>query len=236
MSNVSNTINTRLSQLIGKYDLLTHPFYRSWSIGELTLAQLQLYAREYFHFVKLVPTFVSRIHSNCESHSIRLSILENLVEEETGGEGLIPHEELWIWFAQGIGVDRSELISAVPTSATRKLLLTFKNLCSASFCPVGAAAMYAYESRIPGIAESKLVGLKQFYSINDENTLRFFQEHILVDIEHAKTWEEIIAMMVETPEQQTQVEESTTKAARALWEFLDGVCEECGISLSNCTQ
>jgi pyrroloquinoline-quinone synthase len=226
-------LTTKLDGVIEHYNLLKHPFYVRWNMGQLTQEELRVYAKEYFHFVRAIPTLVSSIHSNCKDQPSRLSILENLVEEETGGEGLIPHEELWVWFAKGIGVEKEELYDDAASAATKKLLLTYKNLCSASFCAVGAAAMYAYESRIPQIAESKMIGLKQFYNIDDENSLRFFREHMLVDIEHSKTWAELISKLAETPEQRAQVEEATEKAAKALWGMLDGVCEQCGIAIEN---
>ncbi len=227
--NVNHTLIARLDSLIDEYDLLRHPFYERWNGGELTESEMQVYAREYFHFVRAIPTCVSAIHSNCRDHSQRLSILENLVEEETGGDGLIPHEELWVWFARGVGIDRADLYSGCSSIATRKLLLTYRNLCNASNCAVGAAAMYAYESRIPDIAQSKLEGLQKFYDIHDDETLRFFREHMIADIEHSKTWANLISLVVTTPELQQQIEEATTKAARALWGMLNGVCEQCGI-------
>jgi pyrroloquinoline-quinone synthase len=227
--NVNQSLIARLDSLIDEFDLLSHPFYERWNCGELTESEMQVYAKEYFHFVRAIPTFVSAIHSNCRDHSQRLSILENLVEEETGGDGLIPHEELWVWFARGVGIDRTDLYSGCSAVATRKLLLTYRNLCTASNCSVGAAAMYAYESRIPEIAQSKLAGLQHFYGIHDDETLRFFREHMVADIEHSKTWAHLMSQMATTPELQQQLEEATTKAARALWGMLNGVCEQCGI-------
>lgn len=230
---VNKQLIFKLDSLIDDFDLLRHPFYLRWNRGELSESELHTYTKEYFHFVKAVPTYVSAIHSNCKQHSLRLSILENLVEEETGGEGLIPHEELWVWFARGIGIDREELESNCPAIATRKLLLTYRNLCSSSNCAVGAAAMYAYESRIPEIAQSKLEGLRRFYGVREEETLRFFREHMIADIEHSRTWAQLISQLATTPELQAQVEESAAKAARSLWHMLDGICEQCGIPVNN---
>ena len=230
---VNSQLISRLDNLINEHDLLRHPFYVRWNQGELTELELQIYTKEYFLFVKAIPTYVSAIHSNCKEHSLRLSILENLVEEETGGDGLIPHEELWVWFARGVGVNRDELYASCGSVATRKLLLTYRNLCSSSNCAVGAAAMYAYESRIPEISHTKLKGLQQCYGISDEESLRFFREHMIADIEHSKTWAQLISQLATTEEIQIQIEESAAKAARSLWRMLDGVCEQCGIPVTS---
>lgn len=230
---MGKSIISKLNRRVDEYDLLKHPFYKRWNEGALSLQDLKVYAQQYFHFVKEVPTLVSAIHSNCRHQSLRLSILENLVEEETGGDNMVPHEDLWVWFANGIGLSSGELTKARPVSETRKLLLTYRNLCRASNSAIGAAAMYAYESRIPEISETKLYGLKQHYGIRDEETLRFFREHMVADIEHTKTWANVIETLSVSEEDQEQAAEATGKAAKALWQLLDGVCDTCNIPITS---
>ena len=93
--------------------------------------------------------------------------------------------------------------------------------------------MYAYESRIPEISETKLYGLKQHYSIRDEESLRFFREHMVADIEHTKTWASVIETLSDSADDEEQVAEATGKAAKALWQLLDGVCDSCNIPIAS---
>jgi len=230
---MTKSLTSNLNKRVDQFDLLKHPFYQRWNEGSLSLQDLQIYAQQYYYFVKEVPTLVSAIHSNCRHQSLRLSILENLVEEETGGDNMVPHEDLWVWFANGIGLTAEELAVSEPLPETRKLLLTYRNLCKASNPAVGAAAMYAYESRIPEISETKLYGLKQHYGICNEEALRFFREHMVADIEHTKTWANVMDTLCESAEEQEQVADATGKAAKALWQLLDGVCDSCNIPISS---
>ena len=222
----------RLEEAVEHYNLLRHPFYEKWSEGTLTLEELQIYAKQYFHFTREIPTYVSRVHSNCPDPALRISILSNLVDEETGGEGMVPHEELWVWFGEGIGLKKSDLYQDEPAATTLNTLDTYRRLCSSSNCAIGAAALYAYESRIPAVAETKLAGLKRFYQIDNENTLRFFREHMAVDIEHSKTWQEVLAKIVETEEQKESVIDACSTAAQSLWGMLDGVLALCKTDFS----
>ena len=41
-----------LDARIAKYDLLSHPFYKAWSAGELTREDLREYALDYYQHVK----------------------------------------------------------------------------------------------------------------------------------------------------------------------------------------
>jgi len=230
---MAKSLITRLNERVAEFDLLRHPFYQRWNEGTLTVQDLQIYAQQYYYFVREVPTLVSAIHSNCRNQPLRLSILENLVEEETGGDNMVPHEDLWVWFANGIGMSSERLSAADPTPETRKLLLTYRNLCKSSNCAVGAAAMYAYESRIPEISETKLYGLKKHYGIRDEETLRFFREHMVADIEHTKTWANVMDTLCKSSDDREQAADATAKAAKALWQLLDGVCESCNIPINS---
>ncbi len=229
---MGTSLITKLNHCVDEFDLLKHPFYQRWNEGTLSLTDLQTYAQQYYYFVREVPTLVSSIHSHCRNQSLRLSILENLVEEETGGGNMVPHEDLWVWFANGLGLSAGDLCASKPFFETRRLMITYRNLCEASNSAIGAAAMYAYESRIPEISESKLYGLKQHYAIRDEETLRFFREHMVADIEHTKTWVNVIETLTKSKEVEEQVAASTTKAAKALWRLLDGVCDSCNIPIS----
>src|SRR5579862_8629724 len=58
------TMNTaefleKLQASIAKYDLLSHPFYRAWSAGELTRDDLREYARHYYHHVEAFPCYLA---------------------------------------------------------------------------------------------------------------------------------------------------------------------------------
>ena len=93
----------RLNQIISEYDLLKHSFYQAWSRGELTRAQLQQYAAQYYSQVESFPRFISRVHTGCPEISARKVLLENLVDEEIHGTD---HPALWMQFAVGMGGGR----------------------------------------------------------------------------------------------------------------------------------
>ena len=89
--------------------LLKHPFYQAWSAGDLGVEKLQFYAKEYYSHVAAFPRYISSIHSLCSDIKSRQILLENLIEEEKGEEN---HPELWLRFAEGLGVKRQECQSS----------------------------------------------------------------------------------------------------------------------------
>ena len=95
--------------------LLTHPFYTKWQEGTLHMEALQEYARQYYAFESSFPRFLSALHSRTEEATVRQRILENLWDEEHGNNN---HAEMWLQFAEGIGVSRESVIDAERNEAT----------------------------------------------------------------------------------------------------------------------
>src|ERR1700684_2684827 len=100
----------QLEATIGRYDLLGHPFYRAWSAGELSRQDLREYARHYYHHVHAFPGYLAEFALRLDEGELRRSVLANMVEEKgaAGGSGKdsVPHSELWLDFAEGMGARR----------------------------------------------------------------------------------------------------------------------------------
>jgi pyrroloquinoline-quinone synthase len=205
-----------------RYDLLCHPFYEAWSAGELTQADLREYAAEYYHHVAAFPTYLSSLHARLPGGPLRRAVLRNLCGEEIDG---VPHSELWLDFAEGVGVDREAARLRTPLLAVQELIYTFRTLMESS--PASAlAACYAYESQVPRIAKEKARTLVAHYGGNPR-TCRYFELHRLADQHHARVWKrELNTLLSEDPALGEEVLDGAEEAARALWRALDGI-ERC---------
>lgn len=212
-------ILTLLNKRIQERHLLTHPFYQAWSAGTLSLHALQEYSKQYYRHVEAFPTYVSAVHANCPSLPVRQHLLENLIEEERGAEN---HPELWLRFAEALGVSRDEVLIASPLPETTALVDTFRTLTRDSSYLAGTAALLAYEAQIPEVAATKIDGLKQFYGVDDQRGLAFFQVHLQADQFHAETGRQILREHL-TPEHTDKIVNACEQSLSALWGMLDGV-------------
>ncbi|HEY5883291.1 MAG TPA: iron-containing redox enzyme family protein, partial [Pyrinomonadaceae bacterium] len=68
-------------------------------------------------------------------------------------------------------------------------------------------------------------GLKSFYGIDSERAVSFFRVHEDIDVLHQQTAKEILTNECQTAEEQFAAIDSARESAKALWSFLDGVCE-----------
>ena len=209
------TLNTLLEEL----HLLKHPFYQSWNEGTLTLDTLKIYAKEYYHHVAAFPRYISQIHSLCPDISDRQVLLQNLIDEEKGENN---HPELWLRFAEGLGVSRKEVKQLPELSTTKELVEGYFELVKTDYA-TGLGALYAYERQTPEVSKSKIDGLKKHYSVCDEKTLQFFSIHQKADEWHT---EELIGLIDRlSKSEQEKVANGAMKGARLLWSFLDGMAE-----------
>ncbi len=204
---------------IAEKHLLKHPFYLAWTRGELSKEALTDYAKQYYHHVAAFPTYLSAVHANCDDQATRKQILSNLIDEEAGSPN---HPELWVKFAQGLGVEDVDFAKTEKQLETKNLIETFRSVCGEGSIAEGLAALYSYESQIPAICESKIDGLKKHYGFTDPKHYEYFSVHIEADREHSVAERKMLASSIDC-HNIDNVLASVHRILDALWEMLSGV-------------
>lgn len=180
---------------ISKYNLLDHPFYQAWSVGELPVESLRCYAREYGAFITTIPTGWETIGET-----------ENANEETE-------HIGMWEDFADGLNTS----ISNAEIPQVESLLDTAGKLFSQPIAALGA--LYAFEAQQPETAKSKLAGLKEFYQL-PETVEPYFITHSHNEYEADMLLEKINQL---TPDSQEIVLDACEQMSSALWNALTGI-------------
>jgi pyrroloquinoline-quinone synthase len=211
---------------IAEKHLLKHPFYLAWTRGELSKAALTDYARQYYHHVAAFPTYLSAVHAKCDDQATRKQLLSNLIDEEAGSPN---HPELWKKFVEGLGVEDADLAKTEKQPETKNLIDTFRSVCDEGSTAEGLAALYAYESQIPTICESKIDGLKKHYGFDDPKHYEYFSVHIEADREHCAAERKMLSTYVDD-RNIDNVRASARRVLDALWEMLSGVCRRHAIA------
>jgi len=216
----------QIDQAIAAKHLLTHPFYLAWTRGDLSKEALSDYARQYYHHVAAFPTYLSAVHAKCDDQTARKQILSNLIDEEAGSPN---HPELWLQFAEGLDLSPIDVRNATREKETQNLIDTFRSVCGGGSTAEGLAGLYAYESQIPAICESKIDGLKKHYGFTDPKTYEYFSVHIEADREHSAAERAMLASRIDSDNFET-VKASVNRVLDALWEILNGVCRRHAIA------
>ena len=166
------------------------------------------------------------MHANCDDQATRKQLLGNLIDEEAGSPN---HPELWKKFADGLGIDDAELARTEKQTETKKLIETFRSVCGQGSTAEALGALYAYESQIPSICESKIDGLKKHYGFAKPEHYEYFAIHIEADREHSTAERETLNRYVNERNFES-VKASVNCILDALWEMLSGVCRRHAIA------
>ena len=215
-----------LEHRIAKYDLLTHPFYKAWSAGELTRGELRLYAQHYYHHVHAFPSHLAAFGLRLEEGELRRAVLVNMCDEkgveDRPGRESVPHSDLWLDFAEGMGSTRN-LEWHHPLPEVRHLIAHFQRLASEGLPEEALAAFYAYESQVPRIAKEKARGLQETYGA-DHKTCGYFSLHATADEYHARVWREQLGKrLADNPSASEKALDAAENTSRMLWRAMDGI-------------
>jgi pyrroloquinoline-quinone synthase len=216
----------QIDEAIAAKHLLKHPFYLAWARGELSSEALADYARQYYQHVAAFPTYLSAIHAQCDDQSARKELLNNLIDEEAGSPN---HPELWLNFVEALGVSVQDVQNAKKWPETKNLIDTFRSVCRDGSTAEALAVLYAYESQIPAICESKIDGLKRHYGFANPKHYEYFSVHIEADREHSAAEQKLLVGYVSNQNFES-VRASVNRVLDALWEMLSGVCRRHAIA------
>jgi pyrroloquinoline-quinone synthase len=181
-----------------RWDVLRHPFYRRWTCGELTRAELAHYAGQYRHAV------VALADATARAGNARHAEVERA------------HVALWDRFLVSMG---SEIRPATPDTAACVAAWADPDRDRAATL----AALYAIESAQPGISEAKRVGLIAHYgAAPDGDATGYFDVHAVLDHEHAEQDRRELAGVMRRGDEPRMLAE-VERVLRANWRLLDGV-------------
>jgi pyrroloquinoline-quinone synthase len=208
-----------LDAVIARRHLLKHPFYVAWTKGELTMPTLREYAKQYYHFERAFPQYVAGAYARLSDPVGRRVLLENLMDEE----GRDPtHPELWLQFANAIGVKRNAVEASRPRPATKALLGAYARMALSGSAPEALGALYAYESIFPAVAAEKSRGLRENYGITDPRAHEFFRVHTEADVAHSAAERELLARALRgNPAAQKAALRGVQASMNGWWRFLD---------------
>lgn len=202
----ANQVERALEEVSRRWDLLKHPFYQSWSKGELTREELAYYAGQYAHVVRALPRWLEATAARDHRYGEELAL--HAIEEAA-------HIPLWEQFANALGIDRATLYNATPNPSTAALIAQCDELVDNGH---GAAVVWSIENQSPAVSAEKLRGLQAYYGIGVDSGGRYFALHQELDKEHEAQLRQVISSL--EPATRQAAPAAAERALEGMWNLL----------------
>jgi pyrroloquinoline quinone (PQQ) biosynthesis protein C len=195
----------RIERSRQRWDVLRHPFYRRWSAGELSAAELGRYSGQYRHAVEAIAELSE---AAADALPERPELREHAAEERA-------HVRMWDGFVDAADGHPGD----AATPETRECVRAWTADGDAL---EALARLYAIESGQPEISRTKRTGLLERYGFEDGGGTLYFRVHSSRDVEHAAEVRELIEELGDKDDADRLVA-AAESAFRANWRLLDGV-------------
>ena len=195
-----------------------HPFVKAVQAGSLSKEHLREWARQDYKFRNAVPRVSMMRYLACSDPGYARRLYE-VVEEETAGlaTGSAGHIDLFVDFAEALGLSRAELDQAPLAPATAAHLYFVELMIHQYPWFVVMAAQMAAEGTFPEATAALAEGLMAHYGLSRE-AVRFFTVHKEADEEHGSLAEEIAEAYLHSPALQQQTREVALRRLELLYD------------------
>ncbi len=197
---------------------VNHPFVLSVSEGKASMEQIRAWALQDYQFRRIVPRISMLRYLACTDPEFQPRIY-GVVQDETRGlrAGSIGHPDMFVEFAESIGVTRHELETAALRPATAAHLYYAELIVHTLPWFVVMAAQMGAEGTFPPAVAALGKGLIKNYGLKPEQ-VRFFTVHFEADEEHGTLAEEIALRYLSTAPLQEQTREVTLRRMELLYD------------------
>ncbi|HZR99845.1 MAG TPA: iron-containing redox enzyme family protein [Chloroflexota bacterium] len=198
---------------------VNHPFVRAVVAGTATMDEIRRWALQDYKFRAAVPRIAMLRYLACTDPEFSARLLE-VVEEET--RGLLPgsagHADMFLEFADAIGLSRAELEAAPMLPATAAHLYYAELIIHTLPWFVMMAGQMGAEGTFPPAMAAMGKGLMAHYDLPPEK-VRFFTVHVDADEDHGKLAEEIALAYLHGPRLQEQTRQVTLRRMELLYDI-----------------
>jgi pyrroloquinoline-quinone synthase len=198
---------------------VNHPFVRAVVAGSATMDEIRRWALQDYKFRAAVPRIAMLRYLACTDPEFQTKLAE-VVEEETRGllPGSVGHADMFLEFADAIGISRQELEDAPMRPATAAHLYYAELIIHTLPWFVMMAGQMGAEGTFPPAMAAMGPALIKNYNLPPEK-VRFFTVHVEADEDHGALAEEIALRYLTNAPLQEQTRQVTMRRMELLYDL-----------------
>jgi pyrroloquinoline-quinone synthase len=200
---------------------IKHPFVKAVSNGAATMEQIREWAIQDYQFRAAVPRISMLRYLACTDPEFARR-LYGVVEEETEGlaTGSAGHCDMFVEFAESIGIARKDLDTATLAPATAAHLYYVELVIHTLPWFIVMSAQIGAEGTFGPAAAALGQGFIKQYGMKPA-AVRFFTVHVEADADHGSLAEEIAVRYITSPHLQEQTRTATFRRMELLYDIWD---------------
>jgi pyrroloquinoline-quinone synthase len=197
---------------------IRHPFVNEVCEGTASREQIRRWALQDYQFRRAVPRLAMLRYLACTDPVFQPKLYA-VVEEETEGlrPGSVGHPDMFIEFAEALGLQRRELETAPLEPATAAHLYYAELIIHTLPWFVVMSAQMSAEGTFGPAAAALGKGFIEQYGMKAE-AVRFFTVHVEADAEHGSLAEEIARAYITSPPLEEQTREVALRRLELLYD------------------
>ena len=192
-----------------------HPFHDRWFTGELTRAELQVYADEHYHAVVALAD-VSRRAAQLAEGMLHEQLLRHCAERQRGVQEWCRFAVATGWRASAGWYDGADPLPETAAAAEDWAGDTERSLAE------HLVTIYALETAHAGVARPQLDALLGRYGFDDDRSTGYFSDRCRGDDGPAGLVEAALTGLLPVPDPFALLRRAEL-TYRAYWELLDGI-------------
>ncbi len=199
-----------------------HPFHKLLHGGRLDKGQVQAWVLNRYYYQSRIPMKDAALISRVEDPALRREWRGRIVDHDGSGPG-DGGIERWLVLAEGVGLDRAYVMSAVGVLAATRFAVDAYVRFVRERPLVEAVASSLTELFAPAIHRERIAGLLEHYDFANEKTMAYFKKRLEEAPRDVKFGLDYVRREARTPEQQQGVIEALLFKTDVLWAQLDAL-------------
>jgi pyrroloquinoline-quinone synthase len=221
-----STFHERMKEIVLSHPAIHNDFLTRFSKGEVTDAEFDDFAREFFHFSRTFPAILANLLVNTADEAEAFELTKVLTSELGDGDPSRRHELLFRKFLRSVGIDPVLAVSASVSPSTNAYLNGLWKLYGGRDHVKALGASFGLENMAIPMWDQLLPGLRVVRERRlPEMDIEYFTFHRELESQHEDAMEEVSAIVGKDPASEKSFESGIREALDLLHGFWVGLEE-----------
>jgi len=218
----TEAIFQRLDELIAGVPVDENQFYDSFRARNLSKAELQFFADQYFYYIRTFPQILAGLSHRVDDEAVRVELAKTIVSEL--GEGLPgkKHFELFQKVVRPLGIQFPDYHEVDHIPESEALVDGLRQIFLRDSPVTAVGGHYTIEKVGLGMIHNLYEGFRRYPEITVED-MEYFHLHLYLEADHVDWIMEAVRQYADDPANHPALEDGAARVAKLLADFWEGL-------------